>query len=198
MKKTFLIFAICVSVVSLMLGGAVFSFASVKNRIEAIEDTSSNILYDLSSVSLFAFTAKDFFEGATEFELQLIGWGEDGETPNGAYAIIYRSFRDADIEGYRETIREEEFPISTKENPLTADEAETVLKRVRYPLKPFLDWERSEYDGAFSGVINAIQYIAYIFGMIWGALSLVMLVAIDTISTAWELLRVALTSIGLA
>lgn len=204
MWKNILLIVICVSVVGAILGAASFSFVRAENALEDVADSSQTLLQDISSISLFAFVASDFFSGAEQFELELVSYSNDGQNPNGHYAIIYRSYRysreytdPSTGESLLEKIREEVFDISSENDPITENEAGTIFDRVKYPISPFIDWEKNTYDGIFGDLLNAFQYVAYVIGMIWGALSLILLVLIDTVVTAWELITAGLSIIGL-
>lgn len=204
MWKNILLIVICVSVVGAILGAASFSFVRAENALEDVADSSQTLLQDISSISLFAFVASDFFSGADRFEMELASYSNDGQTPNGHYAIIYRSYRysreytdPSTGEPLLEKIREEAFDISSVNDPISENEAGVIFDRVKYPISPFIDWERTNYNGIFGELLNAFQYVAYVIGMIWGALSLILLVLIDTVVTAWELITACLSIIGL-
>lgn len=198
MKKKLAIVAVCVAVISIVIGTAGFNFTGIKSVAEDVEDTSSNLTYDITSISVFAFCVKDFFEGADEFGLRLIKFvNENGEPVS--FLIEYTSFKEIhDGAATRlERIRIEEFPLSAEGDNMTEEQAQEALERIKYPIKPFVEWEKKQYTGTFSEIINALQFVSYVFGMIWGTLSLVLVVLIDTVVTAWELIRVAMRFMGL-
>ena len=201
MKKVLCIIIIVTAVFGLVMGTSAFSFAKAERAIENIEDTSNNLLADINGISLYAFTASDFFSGAERFVVNIHGYADSEGNRTGAWFITYASYRPYYVETLGdylwERVRYEEFEISTENDPLSEAEAMKQYARMTAPITPFLEWERVEYDGVFSEVLRAIQYVGYILGMIWGALSLVLLVLVDTIATAWELITAGLRFTGL-
>lgn len=195
MKKNLAIIAVCVAIISIIIGTAGFNFTGVRSMAEDVEDTSNNLTYDITSISVFAFCVKDFFEGWDFFNVYL----EEELAGSGSFNIVYASGTKKQVGSGTvfEIYREERFPLSTTENPMTWEDAQKAIDRIEYPIRPFTEWEREPYKGIFAEVLNALQYVAYIIGMIWGALSLVLLVLIDTVVTAWELIRVAMRFVGL-
>lgn len=200
MKKTLFIVIVCVAVCSVLLGTTAISFASIKHSAEGIKESSSDLLGDISAMTLFAFTVSDFFQGADYWEVELAVYQNEQNQLTGESKIIYRVYREVPLgtsggTGF-ELMRSEELPLSSKGSDWSLSDAQIAYDRITYPIKPFIEWEKVEYDGLFSVVIEVFQFIAYILGMIWGALSLVMLILLDTITTAWELIRLGFTAIG--
>ena len=201
MKRTLYIIIIITAVFGLIMGASAFSFTKAERAIESVEDTSKNLLADINGISLYAFTASDFFSGAEHFEVNIHGYADAEGNRTGAWFVTYASYRPYYVETLDdylwERMRYEEFVLSTENDPLTEAEAMKQYARMTAPITPFLEWERVEYDGVFSEVLGAIQYVGYILGMIWGALSLVLLVLVDTVATAWELIVAGLRFTGL-
>lgn len=194
MKNNLALIAVCVAVVSLLIGSVGFSFANAWESIEGVDDTSETLLFDITSINLFAYVCGDFFAGADSFHVTISDY-EDGS----AY-VIYQSFDIVvDVAGMNqyEVIRTENFPLYQEGDNPSAKELDRAWKRIYTPIKPFIEWEKSQYNGAFADVVNAVQYIGYILGMIWGIIALLVLVLIDTTGVAWELLSVALAFVGL-
>lgn len=195
MKNNLALIAVCVAVLSLLIGSAGFSFANAQESIEGVRDTSDTLLFDITSINLFAYVCGDFFAGADSFHVTISDY-EDGS----AY-VIYQSFDVVvDVAGMNqyEVIRTENFLLYQEGDFPSDEELVRAWKRIYTPIKPFVEWEKSQYNGAFSAVVEAVQYIGYILGMIWGIIALLVLVLIDTTGVAWELLSVALAFLGLA
>lgn len=195
MKSNLALIAVCVAVLSLLIGTAGFSFANAQESIEGVQDTSDTLLFDITSINLFAYVCGDFFAGADSFHVTITDYDD------GSAHVVYQSFDIVvDVAGMNqyEVIRTENFPLYREGDSPSAEELERAWKRIYTPIKPFIEWEKSQYNGAFADVVNAVQYIGYILGMIWGIIALLVLVLIDTTGVAWELLSVALAFVGLA
>lgn len=189
MTKKILIVAVCIGIVTLLLGTA-FSFSNAKTAIEGVEDTSNTLLFDVSSISLFAFVCSDYFSGADSFNITQ-AYYEDG-----SMEIIYQSFDRYEQNGLfeYETIRLEKFPIFQEGEYPTEKERDRAWKRIYVPIEPFLG-DKPLFDTELGSILGHIRYI---LGMIWGTLSIIVLILIDTVAVAWELIRVGLAFVSLA
>lgn len=189
MKQRLFVIIACVGIVALVLGCTGFSFSHVKAEVESVQDSSKTILQDISSISLFAFSARDLFSGADSVGVAFMERQSEGA---GAYGVHYRSIKDGKV------MNEEYLPISTVDSPMTSNEAYEIYERITYPLEPVMQWSTVEYNGLFADTLNALQYIAYVIGMIWAIIAIVTLVVVDTVVTAWSLIKVAFSIVGLA
>lgn len=200
MKKAYAII-ICVVVVSILLGSSVISFANIERAVEGVEASSDTLLLDLSSITLFAFTASDFFSGADYFDLRLLAYQDVNGNLTGEAKLVYESSRfvryadDGAI--LTERVRYEELPLFAKGSGKTLGEMENAFDRIKYPIKGFIDNERKTYSGAFSAVLNAVQFIAYVCMMIYAVLCIIVLILIDTVGIAWALVHAMLKILGL-
>lgn len=196
------IILICFALVAVVLGVQLNSFNNIERAVEEIDDSSDTLLQDLSSLSLFAFTASDFFQGARYYELRLLAYQDGDGNLTGEAKIVYHSYRYVYVESIDETlletVREEELPLYPKGSGMTLEQMEAAFDRVTYPIKPFTQFDEVEYNGIFGVVLTALQYIAYILSMIYAVICIVVLIAIDTIGVAWGLLNAALKIVGLA
>lgn len=202
MKKASAII-ICVILVSVLFGSTVISFSNIERAIEGIEASSNTLTNDLASISVFALIVSDFFEGAEIFNLRLAMYQENNGSGNltGEAKILYDSKK---LWGYASdgtplynTVRSEELPLFPKGSGLSQDEMEDAFERIKYPVKGFIENERETYSGAFSAVLNAVQFIAYVCMMLYAVLCIIVLILIDTVGIAWALIHAMLKIIGL-
>lgn len=192
MKRVIFTVIICVAVL-LVLFGTVFSFDTVKDRVEEIKDKSDNLMYDITSISLYAFACSDFFGGADSFNFQRVYYAD------GSVSLLYESYDRIMYEDGTSSLslmRRENFPIFPIGSYPLAQEVDQAYLRLREPILCFVNWERVPYDGAFSVVLGAVQFVGYILGMIWGAICVIILMIVDTIGTAWQLIGVGYAFLG--
>lgn len=200
MRKAYAII-LCVVVVSVLLGASIISFTNIEKAVEGVEASSDTMLQDLSSITLFAFTASDFFSGADYFDLRLGVYKDENGSLTGEAKLIYESSRFVDYADdgaiLTERVRYEELPLFAKGSGKDLSEIENAFERIKYPIKGFVENERKTYTGAFGEVLNAVQFIAYVCMMIYAILCIVVLVLIDTIGIAWALVHAMLKIVGL-
>lgn len=202
MRKAYAII-ICVILISVVFGTTVVSFSNIERAIEEVEASSNTLVSDLASISVFAFIVSDFFEGAETFSLRLAMYQESSGSGvlTGEAKILYVSEKfwsyASDGTPLYKTVRSEEIPLFPKGSGLSRQEMENAFERIKYPVKGFIENERETYTGAFSAVLNAVQFIAYVCMMIYAVLCIIVLILIDTIGIAWALVHAMLKILGL-
>lgn len=176
--KKFMIFICCVICVSLILGvNSRISYSDFKVSIERVEASASVITDDLEMIRMISFLFENY---SVEYRLVLIA----PFLETVSLSIVDDSTGD-------EIIRES-FVFSGSDS---AQHAVNIIS-------PML-WDNSENEsllgniGVWDNVIDAIGTLAFILGAIFTILVFAVQFILDSVITAWELVRFFLYVIGL-
>lgn len=192
MKRWLCVIAIITAVLAVVLGSARFDFDKVKASMEDVEASASILETDVNTITLFSYVMTDFFKGADNFSLNLSTAVDENDTPV-FYVVTYMSYIDG------ERLSMEEFYWGSEDSPTDWTEREMALTftQMQVPIYPFTMWSGVEYDGIFAGILEAVQYITYILGLVWAVVSIVLLISIDTLGVAWAVIKVAFMLVGI-
>lgn len=192
MKKWLFVVIIVTAVLAVVIGTADFDFEKIKDRVEDVEASASILETDLNTITLFSYVVTDFFKGAETFDLNLsTAYDENGEPV--FYVVTYMSYID-DVR-----ISQEEFYWGSEDSPsdLTEREMALTFTQMQTPVYPFTMWSDVEYNGIFAGILQAVQYITYILGLLWAVVAIILLISIDTLGVAWAVIKVAFQFVGI-
>lgn len=181
MKDKLFIIIICLVVLTIVLGtSGSISFSRLEGSIELVTISSDALVDDFSLAGLVLSTTKYFFQDAAS--IVILNGFEEGQ---GYYSELQVTFYGT--EWYETEYITETFFFSSERSQ---DFAKSFVD-------PLITVSQIDYDGVFSEVINAIQYITYIIEVLFLVVSFVFVVLFDTILIVLSLAMCFLRIIGL-
>lgn len=181
MKNKLFIIIICLVALTIVLGtSGSISFSRLEGAIELVSISSNQLVDDFSLAGLVLSTTKYFFEDPDE--LVILNGYEEGI---GYYSELQVTF-------YGDDWYDTEYIVETFyfSSVRSQDFAKSFLD-------PLITLSSIEYDGAFLVVIEAIQFIAYTFEVLFLVVSFVFVVIFDVLLIVISLATCFLRIIGL-
>lgn len=180
MKNKLFIVIICLVCLTIVLGTSdKVSFSRIDNAIEFVTVSTDHLVDDFSLAGLVLSTTKYFFEDPDS--IVILNGYEEG---TGYYSELQVTF-------YGSEWYETEYYVETFY--FSSERSQDFTKAF---VDPLITVSQVEYEGAFSGVIDAVQFIAYFFEILFLLVSFIVVVLLDTAFIVISLFTCFLRIIG--